>query len=338
MISSSHPLDVLFMQLTLRCTITHHASQGKEEGEGEEDAAEERSKSKKRADANPFRSLAEEVEEELKREARDKKEQGEGAGKEHDDQQDEAGGAKDADMHEYVREDEKSDAVAAGAATDEQRAEQMEKAGDDEGQGGKDDDGEGEGDEEGGDGEDKGGDKNGDDEGGGSDGEEDAAADKSWRFSKSAKPKAVAPAAEEDKEEQDEEMVDATAEEMARSEEEEAARRRADADRQALLEANEAIATNVNQLAQVCVRPACCVAVCLYCTRCRRVDTQIQTRTRTYKSAHTVLPVALHSVFTSPSLRGHRADAQSWCQQSLSLYQTGKCLQASQGQGDVDSS
>jgi hypothetical protein len=33
--------------------------------------------------------------------------------------------AQDADMYEYVREDEKSDAVAAGAATDEQRAQQV---------------------------------------------------------------------------------------------------------------------------------------------------------------------------------------------------------------------
>jgi hypothetical protein len=47
--------------------------QGKEEGEGEEEAADEKHTSKKRADANPFRSLADEVEEELKREARDSK-------------------------------------------------------------------------------------------------------------------------------------------------------------------------------------------------------------------------------------------------------------------------
>ena len=256
----------------------------------------------------------------MKREARDKKEQGEGAGKEHDDEQDEAGGAKDADMHEYVREDEKSDAVAAGAATDEQRAEQMEKAGDEEGQGGKDDDGEGEegeGGEEGADGEDKGGDKNGDDEGGGSDGEEDANADKSWRFSKSAKPKAVAPGAEEEKQEQDEEMVDATAEEMARSEEEEAARRRADADRQALLDANEAIATNVNQLAQVCAGPACCVAVCLYCTRCSPLDAQIQTHAHAHIKART-RSCLLRCIL---SLRRHRADAQSGCQQAY-VYAT----------------
>ena len=54
------------------------------------------------------------MEEELKREARDKKEQGEGAGKDSDEHQDDAGGAQDADMYEYVHEDERSDAVAAG--------------------------------------------------------------------------------------------------------------------------------------------------------------------------------------------------------------------------------
>ena len=44
------------------------------------------------------------MEEELKREARDKKEQGGGAGEEQDqDRDDDASGAKDADMHEYVK-------------------------------------------------------------------------------------------------------------------------------------------------------------------------------------------------------------------------------------------
>ena len=220
--------------------------QGEEDGDGEEEAAEERQKSRKRADANPFRSLAEEVEEELKREARDKKEQGEGAGEEQDKDMDDASGAKDADMHEYVKENEKADAVAAGAATEEQRAQQAEKEGE-EPKDGKDAEEaggeEGAEDDEKGDGGKDGGDEEEEEEG------EDGNEDKRWRFSKSSAPKTVAPAEKEDKAEEEEEMVEG-GEEVARSEEEEEARRRDDAARQALLDGQQAIATNVDQLAK----------------------------------------------------------------------------------------
>jgi hypothetical protein len=216
----------------------------------QEDADAQQRKSRERADANPFRSLAEEVEEALKREARDRKEQGEGAGKEQEERNmDDAGGAQDADMYEYVQENEKSDAVAAGAATDEQRAQQMEegeemKDGEEDGEEGRGGDDDAGGDE--GEGGKDGGEAGEEEEGEG----EKGAEDKSWRFSKAAKPKAVAPADKEEEAAGEEEDKVEGGKEEEKSEEEQAARRREDAERQALLDGQEAIATNLGLLAQ----------------------------------------------------------------------------------------
>jgi len=143
------------------------------------------------------------------------------------------------------QENEKSDAVAAGAATEEQRAQQAEKEGQQpkEGNDGADDGGEEgvEDDEKGG-----GGKEDDDEEEAGGEEEKD---DKRWRFSKASTPKTVAPAEKEDKSEKDEEMVEG-GEEVPRNEEEEELRRREDAERQALLDGQQAITTNVDQRAR----------------------------------------------------------------------------------------
>jgi len=154
-------------------------------------------------------------------------------------------------MFEYVKEDEKSDAVAAGAATDEQRAQQMEK----EGEEGKEQEKEGENEagEEGGEDDEKGeaGKEgvDGEDEAEGEEGEEEGKDDKSWRFSKSSKAKAIAPAEKEEKDEKDEEMQEG-GKEVGRTEEEDAVLRREAAERQALLDGQQAISTNMEQVAK----------------------------------------------------------------------------------------
>jgi len=158
------------------------------------------------------------------------------------------GGAQDADMFEYVKEDEKSDAVAAGAATDEQRAQQMEKEGE-EGKG-QEKEGENEAGEEGGEDDEKGeAGKEGVDGEDEAEGEEEGKDDKSWRFSKSSKAKAIAPAEKDEKDEKDEEMQEG-GKEVGRTEEEDAVLRREAAERQALLNGQQAISTNMEQVAK----------------------------------------------------------------------------------------
>ena len=156
------------------------------------------------------------------------------------------GGLGDAEMHEYVGEEEAGDGVASGAATDEQRAMQLEMESDKQGEseekeedkGAASDDG---ADEEGGAG--AGGEAE-EDSGGEEEGADSKQVDKTGRFARASKAQAAAAAdRKEEAEEASEEREREGGMEVGRSEEEEAARRRGDAARQALLEGQQAIGT-----------------------------------------------------------------------------------------------
>jgi hypothetical protein len=97
--------------------------------QGEEEDAERARAARQRQEANPLRSLGQLVQEQLKREAKDRQDAAEAREKRGD--EDRPRGAE-AEEYEFVQEEEAADAVATGAATDEQmgQQEQEEASGD----------------------------------------------------------------------------------------------------------------------------------------------------------------------------------------------------------------
>ena len=168
------------------------------------------------------------------------------ARKEQEDREEDPGGGGDAEMHEYVGEDEAGDGVATGAATDEQRAMQLEMESDSQREAEDKEEEKGAANDDGADKEDgagAGGEAE-DESGGEEEGADSKQVDKNGRFARASKAQAAAAAdRKEEAEEASEEREREGGEEVGRSEEEEAARRREDAARQALLEGQQAIGT-----------------------------------------------------------------------------------------------